>query len=466
VIRSRLERHQPLAAIAGRSERQRTMTAAIGWSYDLLESDERAVFARLSAFPAGCTLDAAEVVCDAGDLGRSVLDGIAALVTKGLVRQEEGLSETEPRFGMLEPIAEYSGERLHADFDAGPTYRRLLGFFVTFAEEAGRRLTSREQAAWLDRCERERGNVRRAVEWAVEDGEVDLGIRVASAVWRFWQLRGPLWEGRQLLDALLAAPNASPALRARALGAAGGLAWWANDLAGTTRHYEEAMTIAAASGDERVEMEALRNLAFVRVASGSGGVEAARSLLDKSTEIAERLGDRLGAARARNATGFITALFTRDYTRALSVFQQSIADFEELGEQVELGDTIVSIGNVLRRMGQLERARDHYLRGLDMAIEAGNRPVATGLLSLVAALESDAGRHERAVRLWAAAESLRAASGAVRPAVAHRLLGDPVASAREAMGDEAVDAAVVQGERLDYETALNYAHGDDDSFGP
>lgn len=464
-IRSRLERHQPLAAVAGRSERQRTMTAAIAWSYDLLAGDERAVFARLSAFPAGCTLEAAEVVCDAGDLGLSVLDALAALVTKSLVRQEEGVSDGEARFGMLEPIAEYGRQRLQADFDAGATNRRLLGFFVTFAEEAERQLTGNEQAAWLDRCERERINLRRAVEWAVETGEADLGIRLASALWRFWQLRGPIWEGRQLLDALLAAANATPAKRARALGAAGGLAWWADDLPSTKRYYEEAMSVARSSGDERVEMEALRNLAFVRAASGAEGVEAAGELLQESIGIAERLGDRRGAAMARNATGFVAALFSRDYQQALAIFEESMAVFEELGERLELADTTVSIGNVLRRMGQLERARGYYLRGLDMAVEAGNRPVATGLLFLVAALESDAGRHERAVRLWAAAESLRAASGAVRPAVAHRLLGDPVGAARDAIGNAGADAAIAEGKRLDYETALTYAHGDDDDRG-
>ena len=107
---------------------------------------------------------------------------------------------------------------------------------------------------------------------------------------------------------------------------------------------------------------------------------------------------------------------------------------------------------------QLDRARDHYLRGLDMAIEAGNRPVAIGLLSLVASLENDAGQHQRAVRLWAASESLKAASGTVRPAVASRLLGDPIGVARTAIGDAAVGAAIEQGSRLDYESALDLAH--------
>jgi predicted ATPase/class 3 adenylate cyclase len=458
-ILSRLDPRLPLLAASprGRPERQRTMRGAIEWSYDLLEESERRLFSRLSVFPGGCSLQAAQAVCDPGDLGIAILDGLDALVQKSLVRQLE-TSDEELRFGMLETILEYAEERLREEFDGDATLRRLAEFLLTFAEEAETHVTMEDQVPWLDRCEREGPNLRLAIQWAVEAGEAEIGLRTASALWRFWQQRGPLWEGRRALDQLLALGESSPEVRAKALGAAGGLAWWDTDFQATRHHYEEALSLARESGDPRVEMEALFNRAFVAAWSDAEGPQVAEELFRQSLALAEDLGDRKGIARAHRGLGFLLAVVTGEFASAVRFFETSLKLSEDLGERSEVSDTLISLGNAYRRLGETERARGYYLRGLDMMVASGNRPMSTGLLFLICALESEIGRHERVARLWGAAESAREVTGAVRPPVAERLIGDPLAVARQSLGDEPVDRALAEGRAMDLDAAIEYAH--------
>ena len=473
-ILKRLEQHLPLlvGSARGRPERQQTMRGAVAWSYDLLEASERRLFARLSVFPGGCSLEAAEAVCEPGDLGLPILDGLAALVEKSLIRPIE-TADAQPRFGMLETILEYADGRLREEFDSEATYRRLAEFLLAFAEEAEPHLTLQDQTKWLDLCEREGPNLRRALRWAVEAGEGDTGLRTAAAMWRFWQQRGPIWEGRRALDQLLALGGSSPEVRAKALSAAGGLAWWGGDYQATRLHFEEALALVQRSGDPHGEVDALYNLGFVTVWSGAGDAvdraraegrfahaDAAESLFRQSLAIAQELGDQKGIAKAHRGLGFVVGVARGDPAATVAMFENAAAMFEELGDRWELTETLVGLGNATRFSGDKERARAFYLRGLDMMMDAGNRPMSTGILFLVAALESEMGRHERATRLYGAGASAREVTGAVTTPVGDRLLGDPVGMARQAIGDEAVDRALAEGRAMDREAAIAYAHED------
>jgi tetratricopeptide (TPR) repeat protein len=473
-ILTRLAQHLPMLAGSsrGRPERQQTMHDAIAWSYDLLEVPERRLFARLSVFPGGCSLEAAEAVCAPGDLGLPILDGLAALVEKSLIRPIE-TADAQPRFGMLETILEYADGRLRDEFDAEATCRRLAEFLLVFAEDVEPHLTLHDQTKWLDLCEREAPNLRRALRWAAEAGEADIGLRTAAALWRFWQQRGPIWEGRRALDELLALGGPAPEVRAKALSAAGGLAWWGGDYHSTRLHFEEALPLVQQSGDLRGEVDALYNLGFVTVWSGAGDAvdraraegrfahaDAAESLFRKSLAIAEELGDQKGIAKAHRGLGFVVGVARGKPAATVSIFEKAARMFEELGDRWELTETLVGLGNATRFSGDKERARAYYLRGLDLMMDAGNRPMSTGILFLVAALESEMERHERATRLYGAGESAREVTGAVTTPVGVRLMGDPVGMARQAIGDEAVDRALAEGRAMDRDAAIAYAHED------
>ena len=141
--------------------RQQTLRATIEWSHDLLADDEKQLFARLSVFAGGCTLDAAEEIVEAD------VDRLQSLVDKSLVRR------TGERFWMLETIGEFARERLAASDDADAIGRRHAEWFLALAEEAEPFLKGAEQAVWLQRLEDEHDNLRASLDWFFDHGDVD-----------------------------------------------------------------------------------------------------------------------------------------------------------------------------------------------------------------------------------------------------------------------------------------------------
>lgn len=160
--------------------RQQTLCAAIDWSNDLLGEPERALFRRLGVFVGGCTLEAAETVCNAhGDLSVDVLDSVAELVDKGLPRQQE-TDDGDPRLFMLEMIREYALDRLNPT-EADTLRPTHAAHYLALAERAEPELESPGQASWHARLERERDNLRAALQWIQEQRDADLSRRSMSA---------------------------------------------------------------------------------------------------------------------------------------------------------------------------------------------------------------------------------------------------------------------------------------------
>jgi predicted ATPase len=197
-------------------ERHQTLRHAIAWSYDLLEAGEQALFRRLAVFAGGCTLEAAEVVCQAvhapaAGPGQSleVLDGVASLVDKSLLRQQAQVSG-EPRFRMLETLCEYGLECLTASGEEPAVRRAHADYYRVLVEAAEPALTGPAQEAWLEQLEAEHDNVRAALRWAEESGEAEMGLRLAGALCQFWLIRGHLREGQEWFARLLGLAGASP----------------------------------------------------------------------------------------------------------------------------------------------------------------------------------------------------------------------------------------------------------------
>ena len=230
-IRARLEQSMELLTHGARDtpDRHRSLRAAVSWSHDLLAPDEQAYLRRLAAFRGGWSLDAAESVTAAGELGQSALDLTTSLLDKSLIRRH-GDARSEPRYEMLEVIREYAHEQLEAAGEAEATRERHATWFLEAAERAAPLLTGVDRGEWLDQLERELDNLRTAMRWAVDRGRTELAMRLGAALWRFWQIRAHIGEGRQTMVEVLAMEGeVDPAIRARALSAAGSLAYWQND---------------------------------------------------------------------------------------------------------------------------------------------------------------------------------------------------------------------------------------------
>jgi predicted ATPase/class 3 adenylate cyclase len=246
---------------------QQTLRAAIDWSYELLSEAERALFRRLAIFAGGWTMEAAEAVCVGNAIAsEDVLDRLSSLVNKSLVNAEE--RHGAERYRLLETIRDYARERLEASGEAEAVRRQHAEHFLALAEHVAPELRGARQAQWVKRLDAEHDNLRAALHWCVEHGEVEQGLRLGGALWRFWQMHGHLTEGRErLMEALRLPEDGMPSERrmaARAVALNGAAAWrGTGDYALARSMYEERLAISRELGDRLGVAESLNNLGIV-----------------------------------------------------------------------------------------------------------------------------------------------------------------------------------------------------------
>jgi predicted ATPase/class 3 adenylate cyclase len=433
-------------------ERQRTLRGAIAWSHDLLDDAEGALFARLSVFSAGWTLEAAEAVADPEGLELDALDALASLVDRSLIRRAD--PNGEPRFAMLETIREFAAERLLETGEREQLRRRHAEHYLDLAVAAEPHLTGEDQGRWLDQCELEHANIRAALRWAIDAGEAERAQEAAGALWRFWQQRGHLAEARRWFDEVLTMPTGRrpTAARAKALTGAGGIAWWQMDRGMSRACYQEALEIERELEDPTRIAEALYNQAFVVAAEE--GVEAAAVLLDESLELFRRAGDEAGVARALNML-VIRDAEAGDWEACIRGIEEAAAIMRALGDRYQLANALVWLAVAYARSGRPEDGHAAALESLDLFREAENATgIALALLSL-SFLALWEGRYEDALRLVAASETLDEEAGASRTTgFAGLLEGDPAAEARAHLPQDVADRAWEEGRGMSMEAAV------------
>jgi predicted ATPase/class 3 adenylate cyclase len=432
--------------------RQQTLRDAIGWSYDLLDEPERILFARLSTFVGGSSLEAAEAVC-APDLGIDILDGLSSLVDKSLLRRLD-TDAGEPRFRMLEVMREYAMERLDDSEGAKEVHGRQAEFFLLLAEEAEQHLLGPEQARWLDTVELEHDNVRSAIEW-FKRNDISRALRAAAAVWRFWQIRGYLQEARHRLTELVVIPGASEDVeaRAKALEAAGGVAYWQGDFEVAREFYQESLEIHRALGDRSGEANALYNIGFTYGAAGIDPVKAT-SLTNDAISIFRELGDRSGEAKCLWALSW-SAWTQKDFDRARPYLAEAEKAFRELGDPFSLGWVLHTLGLIAIVDGRLEEAARHLREGLSIFADARDLSGITLLLEDFAWLAEAGGYRDRAVRLGAAAEELARQTGTDIFGTGRESSGLP--DPRVWVTDDRARALWAEGETMAVDEAVAYA---------
>jgi predicted ATPase/class 3 adenylate cyclase len=375
--------------------RHQTLRAAIAWSYDLLEEGEKRLFRRLALFVGGCTLRAVEAVCDAGgDLGMDAWDGVASLVDKSLLREDEpnrpAESSThreagrgddgEPRFVMLETVREYGLECLAESGESETIRCRHARFFLQLAEEAEPHLSMATRRSWRSRLEQEHDNIRAVLDWVVENGTssegieaVQLGLRLGRALLRFWLDQGCAPEGRQRLGNLLElygdrSGAEGAALRARSLIAAGILASQLGDPGAARALHGESLALGRDLGDRRLIADSLYGLA--QACQSEGDFEAARVFGEESESLYRELGDRRTLQNLCNTMGQVVRE-QGDYARARAYFEESVAIARELGTQIFY--PLVGLGTLLILQGDYQGARASYEENLARVREIGDQ---------------------------------------------------------------------------------------------
>ena len=277
-------------------ERQRTLRATMEWSHALLDVGEKALFARLSVFAGGCTLEAIEVVCGAeGDFSVGVLDGVESLVDKSLLREEE--VGGEPRFVMLETVHQYAREKLEESGEADELRKLHAQYFLSLAEEELGTFEGGGRPEWFQLIEDEQDNFRAALSWSLVSDEVEFGLRLAAALQPFWLRRGHYGEGRRWLEAVLAKDGpASAVARAKALNAIGWLVQGQGDVERASNAAKAGLELSPQVGKESSVAVRLQ-LLLGFTAEEWADYERAIELFEDILELSQKAGGRVDYCR-------------------------------------------------------------------------------------------------------------------------------------------------------------------------
>jgi predicted ATPase/DNA-binding XRE family transcriptional regulator len=466
---NRLDRRLQLLTGGARDlpERQQTLRDTVTWSYDLLDPTEQALFRRLAVFAGGCTLEAVESICVSGtdeQVESTGLETLASLVDNSLLISRS--EDEEPRFTMLETIREYALERLVSSGEAGQAQRKHAQYYLELAEAAQPRASGKwDELDWLSkfaRIEREHDNLRAAMSWAVQNREVETGARLAIALWWFWIERGYLSDGRRWMETILAldgaegatgeAPHKLPArTKAYLLHVAGVLASVQGDHDRAVALHKESLSVYRQMGHNKGVGMSLRALGLVAHERGDYG--RAVRLHEQALALDREFGTTFGIAWSMRALADAVRE-QGDLTRATTLLEESLA--LSRGEEHAWGivRTLASLGSVACEAGEYERASRLYEESLKQGRRLGQDIAILICLEGLARVAVAQGKMERAAWLIGAAAALREDRGWPLPPVKRAEHERTVATAHEALGEEAFEAAWVRGHSLPLEEAI------------
>jgi tetratricopeptide (TPR) repeat protein len=478
--------------------RQRTLQAAIDWSYRLLSEEERLVLQRLSAFAGGWTIEAAEAVCAGEGLQSSeILDLLLRLLDKSLV-----LAETEgsgPRYHMLETIRQYAQEKLDESGEAEQARRRHLDYFVARVERAEPQFKGPDAPLWIDGLDEERDNLRVAFEFGIHSEGAESAVRLVNAAFWLWWARGPWSEGQRWAEAALGkAREDQPAAKAKLLMVLGCFLFTQSDYARARDVYEKSLAIWRTLEDKFWNAFTLVMLSFVvrvenpsaatdlvleglrlgregndpwvvatclcfsgEAALNRGDLAAAREMLAESAALFRTVGDRWVKNEMLRAMGELAEV-EGDYPRAVYLYKESLAASHEIGDTTSPGEVNGNLARVMLLTGNFDEARRLCEQILREALQQGKKINVLGALAgfgVIAQARGDAGR---AVRLLQASESLfdgLRASLYVNPRESS-LYNGQLAAARAQLGEDDFAAARNESRAMTLEQAVRYALGD------
>ncbi|MFL5685236.1 MAG: adenylate/guanylate cyclase domain-containing protein [Chloroflexota bacterium] len=466
-ILARLEHHLDLLTAGSRDvpERQQTLRGAIGWSYDLLDDGARRLVDRLSVFRGGFDLEMAERVCGpADDVGDDVVERIGELVDQSLVRLDE--SHAEPRFAMLETIREYAAEMLAQRGEAEAIADRHAAAMLDLARQAAPQLSGDDQRAWLDRLEREHDNMRAALDWAIAKPDPQLGARLATSLWRFWQQRGYLNEARARFERMEAQGwSLEPIDQARFAEAFGGVAYWQSDAPTARRLYDEALQVWRAAGDKREIANALFNRSYAdmidimegTVAPPGPGEEPPTPGLDEALAIYQELGDTGGEGNIVWALGSVH-YFTANGSEAESWYRRALELHRSAGNRTMEAWSLHMLGLSIIGQRRFSEGLEVIRHALRHFYEAGDVAGVTLVLDDMAIATLGLGEIDRAGRLWGAARHLQERTGTALADYVQQmqdLFGVP--TPKDQLAPERLDVLAAEGAAMSFDEVVAYA---------
>jgi tetratricopeptide (TPR) repeat protein len=353
---ARLE--QGLSVLSGGARdlpaRQQTLRGAIAWSYDLLSPEEQKLFRHLAVFVDGWSLEAAEAICMArGGLAEDMLEGMASLVDKSLMRQEEQAAG-ETRFWMLQTLREFGLEQLTRSGEMEDTRQAHAEYYLRLAEEAQPSLQATEQARWMARLEQEHENLRAALSWLLEQArggsehskqQAERVLRFCTALSWFWSIRGYGREGQNFLEQALALrEGVGTPMKARALYTAADLAFLLDDTERTAKLGSESLHLFRELGDKAGMADGLFLLGTNDWARGR--YTFARPQLEEAASLYQEMGERWKHGRCLTQLARMSTM-QGEYEQAQGLLEQSLALYRALGDKERLGWVLYLLARLL-----------------------------------------------------------------------------------------------------------------------
>jgi len=416
---------QRLAVLTGGArdvpERHQTLHNTIEWSYNLLDGHEQRLFRHLSIFIGGCTLEAAEAVCNAdNDPAIDILNGATSLVDKSLVRQTEQDGE-EPRLLMLETIREYGLKALAASGELEATRQAHAAYYLALVEEDKPEPWGKPQAAWLQRLEQEYDNLRAALQWLLEQGETsegthskELALRLGGTLGSFWQARGHASEGRTFLERALAVgvsladTQVTASIRAKALDEAGWLAIYQSDFDRAEVLGKESLALYRELGDAAGITDTLNQTGWL--AKERGNYTAASTLYTEALQLSRETKNKTGNAWALHGLAYVT-MYQGEFALAQALAQELLALSREIGDQDFISRAYRLLGQLALQCGDETSAQTLFEESLAISKQLGNKPSIAYMYSLLGQLALQRGDVTKAQALFEESLAIHRAVG-------------------------------------------------------
>jgi predicted ATPase/DNA-binding CsgD family transcriptional regulator len=432
--------------------RQQTLRSAIEWSYNLLDESEKTLFARLAVFRGGLSLEAVEAICGDG-LHIDVLNGLSSLVDKSLVQRKTSTAG-EPRFEMLETLHEFARERLIESNEAEAIRLRHADYFVMLAERAEPELQLAQQRRWFQILEREHDNLRIALDWSLNSGEIAIGLRIAGALRLFWFAYGYHAEGydwtRRLLNRMGEAPVA---LYPKFLMSAATMASFV-DIDTGTRLYTRAAEAARSAGDQPQLAWALALIGSTLFAEPV----KATQLVEQGLSLFQKMDDKPGIAQALNMLGEI-ARNSGDDARARRFYEEALVLTKQIGDSRRIYVLVAGLAIIARHEGDHRRAVDLIRMGVRYVDETSNRYDVACDLAVIAASIAALGQPQQAAHLLGFSEATLENIGAFYQPTDQPEIDSNIAAVRALLGEATFEAAWAEGRKMTLEHAVAEALG-------
>ncbi|GAC1320157.1 MAG: hypothetical protein NVSMB2_15940 [Chloroflexota bacterium] len=455
-ILKRLIDRAPLIPNAQRdlAPRHQTLDAIVAWSYDLLTPEQAEVFRWCAVFAGGFTLQALERVISRPDL--DVLAHVASLAAKSLVRVDTA-HVVEPRLELLRTVREFGASELQARGEWERARAQHAAYFVSHAETIEPDLRGPVPGAALDAIALDYPNFRSVLDWSTQTGNPEHGLRLAVALYRYWQARGPVADARTWLDsALERGETVSPAVRAAALNAAGVLAALQSDHDKAHQRFTASLRAWQSLNEVAREAGVLLNLGLI--AHVRQRPREAEDRFERAYTLFETIGDRAGQARSVASRARV-AREQGEIAAARELAEEALSLFRSVGDDWGTAHQLVNIGHLDLAVGDRMGAIRAFRQGLTAWRALGNIVELAECFEGIATARAER-QPRQAARLLGVADALRAQSGASIPAVEQERNRTVLARVREHLREDTYAAAWGQGHALGLDEAIELASDD------